>query len=686
MRCDAATQRDDDDARAARRPSRASTRVRRASRRARGGPSRTATRRTNAPRTNEPPNERAERTMERIASLDATTTTNATTTTTTRDARRARTTLRERYAPKEARALTTPAKKLEAVRAWLAKGGAMCASGPPGCGKASAIKCVAKELGYEVSEWKAPTPTLWREHAHARGNENYGMEYASKVDEFAAYVARATKYEPLSFLKPTTMGGGGDGARGARNGSSNGTSTSKGKSRGVLLMVRDIPSSDESGRARVLEAIRTLATARNGPPCAVVLTEEDDGGGGGGSSGRGEILARDVRAVMEQAGATCINFNATTAAAMTKTLLRVRDAEGFDIPDSEIDAIVQASHGDLRSALGALEFWCMGKTKPDAAKKPAKKAPKRKRGEPKEAPSEAAVARAKMSSRDQGLGLFHALGKFLYNKRETTEVMEIKGFETMDESLRRPPARYDPEEVLSRSGIGAETAVGFLFENFPDFIDSRCIAWVAAGTRYLSDAAILARGGVSSYGFRRGREDVGDEGDGAIDPNVLGEYTAGSVATRGVLFSSKRSSAGFLPMRGPSAMKNDRAAASNREEVRAVVAAAHDGDFSVGGTTTAAAIETLPALRLIAGASSEGAALVPFLPARWRSAREDDASFRDRVAALPRAVAAPLPAALASGVALAFDRGAKGAHAPPLTLDDIDDLEDDIESDSDADA
>ena len=95
------------------------------------------------------------------------------------------------------------------------RGGALCASGPPGCGKASAIKCVAKELGYEVSEWKAPTPTLWREHAHARGNENYGMEYASKVDEFAAYVARATKYEPLSFLKPTTRGGGGT-ARAAR--------------------------------------------------------------------------------------------------------------------------------------------------------------------------------------------------------------------------------------------------------------------------------------------------------------------------------------------------------------------------------------------------------------------------------------------------------------------------------------
>ena len=45
------------------------------------------------------------------------------------------------------------------------------------------------------------------------------------------------------------------------------------------------------------------------------------------------------------------------------------------------------------------------------------KAPKRKRGEPKVAPSEEALARARMSSRDQGLGLFPRFGKFLYNKR-----------------------------------------------------------------------------------------------------------------------------------------------------------------------------------------------------------------------------------------------------------------------------
>ena len=604
-----------------------------------------------------------------LAAIDRRATTTATATTTSSNSAR-------RRAPRGASECATPAKKMAALRAWLDGRGAsraLCASGPPGCGKATAIKCVAEEAGYEVREWQAPTPTLWREYSHAKVDGDLGVEYSSKVDDFVAYVERATKYAPLSFLSSKTSRAGGNGFGGER----------------VVLMIRDFPTSDENGRARILEAMRHLSTTPNAPPCAVVLTEDEDGGGAGNarSSGRGEIFARDVRQVMERAGATCINFNPVTTAALTKVLTRVCESEGYDVPASQIDAIVQESHGDMRSALCALDFWCLGQPKVRASIGTKKaKAPKRKRGEPKVAPSEEALARARMSCRDQGLGLFHALGKFLYNKRETTDLVEVAGFETMDDSFRRPPMRYDPEDVLGRSGIGAETATGFLFENFPDFIDSRCIDWAAAGIRYLSEAAVLARAGFggSRGGVHRGfRENDVDDRDGVVDPNMLGEYVAGSVAARGVLFASKRSAAGFLPMRGPSASKVERAALSNQEEVRAVVAAAHAGDFSVGGTTKAATLETLPALRRIAE-TPMGASLVPFLPMKWRKPGEDDSQFTARVSSIPTEASAPRPNVLAAGVAHVVDRAAAAAEPAdePLTLDaldELDDLEDDIE-------
>lgn len=581
-------------------------------------------------------------------------------------------TLGETRAPRTLAECVAAKKKVERVRAWLAKGGALCASGPSGCGKASAITCAAREFGYGVEEYAAPTPTLWRERAHIEnGDDGTRVEYSSKVDEFVAYCSRATKYAPLALTLTSTKTNESDGRSG-------GGTTSMMASRKVVLLIRDIPSSDANGRARVLEALRALAASRGGPPVAVVVTEEEERGGNR-SDRSAEISAKDVRSVMEKAGAQIVDFNAATTAAITKALTRVCELEHFDMSPSDIDAIVQNSHGDVRSALGALEFWCFGKNRTGRTAPPTK----RKRGEPKEAPSAVASARALLSSRDQGLGLFHALGKFLYNKRDTHDLMNIAGFETLDERLRRPPQRYNPEDVLARSGIGAETAVGFLFENFVDFVDSRSIEWVAAGERYLSDAFLLARGGVVSrgggMGSRGGWEDVGDDEDAVLDPNLVAEYTAGSVATRGVLFSSKRSAAGFLPMRGPRAAKMERAAATNSEEVRAVVAAALEGDFSVGGTTNAVATEMLPALRLIAGSSALGASLVPFLPTKWRHPGEDDAQFTARMATVPEGVAAPRPADLTKGVAHALDRGARGSHARPLTLDDLDDMEDDIE-------
>ena len=89
----------------------------------------------------------------------------------------------------------------------------------------------------------------------------------------------------------------------------------------------------------------------------------------------------------------------------------------------------------------------------------------------------------------------------------------------------------------------------------------------------------------------------------------------------------------------------------------------------------------LPALRLIAAAGPEGQTLVPFLTAKWHRPGEDASDYERRMAEVPPNVSAPRPAQLAAGVAPTIDRGAIGVYAAPLTLDDIDDAEDDIESD-----
>lgn len=39
-------------------------------------------------------------------------------------------------------------------------------TGPPGCGKSAVLGVLARELGFELCEWRAPVPTLWDDHLY----------------------------------------------------------------------------------------------------------------------------------------------------------------------------------------------------------------------------------------------------------------------------------------------------------------------------------------------------------------------------------------------------------------------------------------------------------------------------------------------------------------------------------------
>ena len=96
-----------------------------------------------------------------LAAIDRRATTTATATTTSSNSAR-------RRAPRDASECAAPAKNGVARVAGRSRGvSSAVRSGPPGCGKATAIKCVAEEAGYEVRKWQA-RPALWREYSHAK--------------------------------------------------------------------------------------------------------------------------------------------------------------------------------------------------------------------------------------------------------------------------------------------------------------------------------------------------------------------------------------------------------------------------------------------------------------------------------------------------------------------------------------
>ena len=708
-------------------------------------------------------------------------------------------------------------KKLDVLREWLAGWDAprrdlasprvLLVVGPPGSGKSAAIRFVAREFGRGVHEWRAPVPTLWEEHKHAHGGPDWGTDaytapgYSSKLDDFAAFVQRASRYAPLTcvaggaarvtvpssgFPASTT-----DLGRGERR-----HERARERQKQPVLLVEDLPvGGGEDQHQRALHLLARLARESR-VPAVVAVSEEDAGGvgglgsnpaggGGGGGGGAGGtnrkpagtgLTARRIVAAMEAAGAATVAFNPATAPKLVRALAAVATAERVAVDDAELAAIATAAEGDVRCAIASLQMFAAGRGgtagaragaeaggEPRSGKRKAPAGARRgaaadgdggsARSDPATGPRDATAADG--ARRDRGLSVFHALGKILYNKRDDVGEDEdetktnpnedgsrrpgdaaaaaagcsadprgipndaapssssatrapfcsgkptrgvdgalwfgsaVPRFE-LHETFRRARARYSPETILARARFGADRAAAFLFENFAEGLRDDAAEDAAAGAAYLSDAAWFASAGrslaIAGFGFGSGggggasgeavARALADENGAPADPGAVGELVAGSVATRGLLFAphpSRPSLRGFRAFKGPQSAKAHRAAVANLQEVRAVVAAASGGDFSVGSDRAAAAAETLPMLRVIAGAGPEGAARVPYLPVRWVRVGEDPATAGGVGGLPPGARCAPRPGEQSVG---GPERGLNRARGGDEDEDEADDIED----------
>ncbi|GLC50834.1 hypothetical protein PLESTB_000437100 [Pleodorina starrii] len=461
-------------------------------------------------------------------------------------------------------------------------------SGPAGCGKSACLRVLAEATGFEVVEWTPPPPVMWNEYQYQRsgGGGEYGSgppaSYQSKLDDFESFVSRS-KYPSLALTAAATVAGAGHGggsqppAGHATRGSA--PTAAAGAPRPKLLLVEDLPHThDAERRQRLAAALRDLAACARGPVVLVAIEAEgqaagggggggrgggDGGGGGGGSMGGVKGLHKDILAALQSAGAVTIGFNPVTANNIAKLLMRVAAAEGLDLAPAAAVGLAEAADGDVRSALQALQMNAMlqkaalrgaaaaagggggGRRKAAAGGKGGGKARGKAgggggasatallRAGRQQALTAGEVARMAAAQRDLGLPLFHALGKFLYNKRGGTAAQGGEGDGDSDGEigggggsaaaaagtrgrggggggggskdkrekdsvalrqlnahsltagrqwklqqvvqlpprLLRPPMRYDPEAILLRCGLEAPVLLSFLHENYPGFVD-----------------------------------------------------------------------------------------------------------------------------------------------------------------------------------------------------------------------
>ncbi|KKZ62973.1 hypothetical protein EMCG_02684 [[Emmonsia] crescens] len=425
--------------------------------------------------------------------------------------------------------------------------------GPAGSGKSTTISLLSKALGFEIVEWKNPL-----------GSEFSSQGYVSMGAQFDDFLGRSDKFGSLSLSSGTP-----EQQQPIANGEVNSFSSSSGEKRRAIL-VEEFPSSlsqSSSGLRAFRLAIQSyLVTAAprqsissrltrdntiSSPPLIIIVSETMLGSGGISSDSFTvhRLLGPELS---NHPGVSIIDFNRIAPTFMTKAVDLVlkkeaRRSQRKRIPGPEVLKAF-ADMGDVRSAISALEFMCL-------------------RGDDETSWSGTVAGRIKKSSkggipltsmekeslemitrREASLGIFHAVGKVVYNKREDPSIPQ-----GVDVQLPQPPrhlqhhARPKPslvsiDDLINETGTDLQTFIAALHENYLlsctglSFTEhfEKCIS-------NLSDTDILGPGS-RFHNVQTSRGGVGSarssyQGYGSSIDMLRQDEISFQVAVRGLLFS-----------------------------------------------------------------------------------------------------------------------------------------------------
>ncbi|KIK82071.1 hypothetical protein PAXRUDRAFT_832422 [Paxillus rubicundulus Ve08.2h10] len=369
----------------------------------------------------------------------------------------------DKYEPTSEAELAVHKRKVEDVRRWLLEafeGGPsakltkyrriLALTGPAGTAKTATLRVLARELGFEILEWRNG---MSQRGPSSFTDEGFGMndELRDKTealfDKFQAFLTRAMTCNSIfgsncnafrlpPFVSPSPL-------------QSYPHTSAQSSIKRQLILLEDLPNLlHQPTQARFQAALHSMcipatnSPATSGPPIVIVLSDSgiraeqaddetwDDGGGGGRRRAKEVLDIRNVLGpeLLRSPYVTRIGFNPIAPTLMTKALQALlslhhgsRDSSGRageQPPREVLDVIVESSNGDIRSAIMALQFACIVDL-PSTKRKKKRGGRKTDGGASGTQDAEnARVVLAAVTMREQSLVLFHLMGKILYNKRK----------------------------------------------------------------------------------------------------------------------------------------------------------------------------------------------------------------------------------------------------------------------------
>ncbi|KAF2118494.1 Rad17 cell cycle checkpoint protein-domain-containing protein [Lophiotrema nucula] len=376
----------------------------------------------------------------------------------------------EKYGPVALDELAVHKKKVSDVRTWLSdvfSGGArkrlLLLKGPAGSGKTTTISLLSKELGIDVHEWRNPT-----------GSTSSSEGFVSVTAQFQDFVGRTGAFGSLAFDESS------------QNRQSQPLPTPTGRQR-QLILVEEFPntftrtsSTVQSFRSAVLNYLAantpsatSFFSGKPDPdepvtPIVMIVSETllSTNTAAADSFTAHRLLGPEI---LTHPGVTVIEFNPIAPTFMTKALEQIvlKEARKSGRRKTAGPQVIQrlSELGDVRSAVSSLEFLCLRGDEEEGWG--AKIAFTKKKGQ-KDVPMTKMEQESleMVTQRESTLGIFHAVGKVVHNKRYPEDLTLPQPPNWFPERRRPKPSEVRIETLIDELGTDTQTFIAALHENY----------------------------------------------------------------------------------------------------------------------------------------------------------------------------------------------------------------------------
>lgn len=456
----------------------------------------------------------------------------------------------ERFGPLSLEELVVHKKKVADVRRWLddvlsgrMRQRLLVLKGSAGTGKTTTMQLIAKDMGLKLLEWRNPTGSLGPVEGQA-------MQSASA--QFEEFMGRGRKFGQLEFDED--------------NPTQTSVQDSQDDGRPRVIVVEEFPNTLMRAGSALTSFRRTILQylANNTPslaafghnsasesiiPVVLVISETllTTTSASADSFTAHRLLGAEV---LGHPGTAVIEFNDVAPTLLAKALeLVVRKEARVSgrrrTPGPQV--LKQLGEiGDIRSAISSLEFLCLKGDDADWGSKVAF-------SKTKKASKDQAMTKGEqkslelISQREASLGIFHAVGKVVYNKRDEQPLPQ-ESEEAAAEALpsylsrfsRKHRSQVAVDSLIHETGTDASTFISALHENYALSCERTSISdpnspidYINGCIEYLSESDLMNPTRDIFFGGKGFVAGGWDQGSHILRQDEM----AFEVAVRGLLFS-----------------------------------------------------------------------------------------------------------------------------------------------------